>query len=277
MLGAGRATVIALVRLVQTLRRQARRRPRLTFEIGLALCTLVLLAAVYALRIVPLAEAPKPPPPGIELAWAGSGLTGYSVTGYLLAPRCPGRATLILEAYPNRRLSAAEEATASRPGLLGFAVRGDPELRPRDISIWAIGEGSELLSTLLGEGSAPVPSPLRPHGGTRFEALESPRSWVAESFGWDPRKAPRLVARIEADWVTERTEGASCWLEVPGVLGGEAETEANEAIGHREWTRSFRGMPVQSAAMFVNDFGQTPLRVEPEASAPPPGQLDPPS
>ena len=81
---------------------------------------------------------------------------------------------------------------------------------------------------------------------------------------------------METDWVSARTSG-SCWLAVPGQLDDalEAIPLANAALGHEEWSRSYLGQPLYSAATYVNKDGDGGLLVNPSASIPSPSTIEP--
>ncbi|HXV05605.1 MAG TPA: hypothetical protein VFP23_06845 [Solirubrobacterales bacterium] len=270
-----KSLIDGLFAVLHRLIRWARSRRELAFEIALVASATLLLLAVYVLRVLPLSEAASAPPSGISISWAGQQLRGFTETAYISAKHCPGRATVLLDLYSTwTGRPPAGYVPSELPGRVAFAVSGDPDLRPTDVSVWTVGNGSEMLRDLLNERSDDALPPSLPLRVVRSNPTVG-LAYFAVSFHWNPIRTPNILVKINAGWVSERTGSASCWLPVPGLLGGDSSTAANDLIGHPEWNKNDLGLPLYNGGVLVNSWQPNPFHVEPSQSVPAPDQIDP--
>ncbi len=238
--------------------------------------SLTVLVIVYSQRILPLSAPPTPPPHGLELAWAGQGLRGYSETVYLTARDCNEPVRVILDLYKAHTMPLSPLRRASAPRPVAFAITGDEHIS-RNIRValrtstrWGV--AGDLLKHI------PLPYSDDIRAEERFSSQAPDRRLsLAFSFPWDPVTQPHLTVEFSTNWLSKRTSDGSCWLNAPSLLGpGQANWAANAILHRPEWAQNRRGQPLGYASTIVNLAEEEgPLRINAAASIPTPLKRDP--
>jgi len=244
------------------------------FDAVVLALSLTVLVIVCSQRILPLSATPTPPPHGLELAWAGQGLRGYSETVYLTASDCNEPARVILDLYKvhTMPLSPLRRASAQRP--VAFAITGDEHISPSDVSIRSSTRPG-VAGALLKHIPLPSTDDVRAEE-QRDSQAPNRRLSLAFIFPWDSVTQPYLTVEFNTNWLSKRASDDSCWLNAPSLLGaGQANWAANAILHRPEWAQNGRGQPLDYASTIVNFAEEGTLRVNTAASIPTPLKRDP--
>jgi hypothetical protein len=242
--------------------RRARNR-RLWFYAGTSVLLIIIFVGINKIYIQPLSAPADPPPPGLHLSWAGQPIRGYVETVTTQITSCDKPAALSVELYP----AIGRPRKAPTSGRIAFAISGSWVTRMHQPHI--------SLSRHLESPFVPLHAPVQL--SINRVADTGRVAWVAFSFSFDPRKTRDIKVSFEADWLSPREDGNSCWLDLPSLMGGsESFRAANEVIGHSEWALSQRGAPLYSAGNYLHDT-RSALSIDAPDSIPTPSSLDEPS
>lgn len=210
--------------------------------------------AIYFARIDPLSAPPAPPPSGLAIAWAGLPLRGYAESVYVTATSCSAPVSVHFDLFP----PSAASVSLRPPGRVAFAFAGDLARAP-------------LSSPRIYVEHAERPRVYRAVNASNWQG----RGYV---FSFVPSETPDISVDFSAHWTTPRTVG-TCWLDIPAQISvNGAGLMANELLGHgSDWAREARGFPVYHADVYLQGNGaSSQLPIEPIASLPAPGRIDPP-
>lgn len=257
-------------------RRSAKRRFR--FEVAVLVVSALAMAAVYLGKVLPLSASPDPPPDGVAVAWAGQQLQGYTQTTYLDAKSCDGPVDVVLDLYRTRRAPEPRYAQDLRPGKIALTIADDSGLEPDDVRIWTGSYAQMAGNRRSVRHRSTFPAPRRVTALIGRRDSESEQRLLTFLFDWNPVSDPAVNVKFQADWLSSRVPGQSCWLALPGQLseGAEAMVAANSALGHLGWTRGDRGLPLFNAANVVNlEAFDAEVEVDASASIPAPTGIAP--
>lgn len=243
------------------------------FDAVVLALSLTVLVTVYFLRMLPLSASPAPPPDGLELAWAGQGLRGYSETVYLTASNCNEPVRVILDLYKADTMPPSPLRRASALSPVAFAITGDEHSFPSEVFI-RTSTRPGVAGALLKHKPLPYKNVFRAKEQTYPQ--EQNRRLSLATFPWDPVAEPYLTVEFKTNWLSKRTSDDSCWLNAPSLLGpGQAQWAANNSLHRPEWAQDGRGQPLGYAGTFVNYEEEGPLRSNATASIPMPLKRDP--
>jgi hypothetical protein len=256
---------------------RARRRGWLGLEIALLIASGLSALAVYWVKVMPLSSSPTSPPPGVAIAWAGAQLRGYTEANYIKADRCDEPVRVVIDLYRTGAAPESEYPQTFMSGRVAFAITGSTDIDPRKTRIWESQPTQGVGYELLFGPQKRLPTPQSFRAKIRSNAATGERESLTFIFPWNPAAKPDIDIAFEADWLSPRTPGISCWLTVPSQLGEGAKAVplANEAIGHSEWSRGPKGLPLFNAVNYVNNDGDGRLIVNSGISVPTPSGIEP--
>jgi hypothetical protein len=263
------------LQLWNDLRKDKPRRRKLIFDGVVAVLAGLALAWVYTERLSPLSDSPQTQPSAMSIAWAGQQLRGYTEWADISAPSCTRPAKVVLTLNP------APASPHSSTGRVALVVAGDQKLSSTGVRILEVPNTyPSLTERLMHERTVTGTTPLSLTRTAYFSGKQGhgPLSMRAFVGDWIPISRPIVYVVLEdANWLSERTSEASCWLRIPELVGsGPASYRANAEIGHPEWDTKERGEPLREGVVRLNYFGgSSSLRVVPTNSIPAPASLEP--
>jgi len=250
------------------------RRRKLAFDAAVLVISGIAVVLISALRIFPLSAPPVTAPNGLELAWAGQQLRGYSETVYITASSCSAPAQVILDLYTKNTPGSVRRT--KNPGKVAFAITGGGLIPSHRATAWGSPHFDVASALLYKTRSGLVRQAKLKLKKIQHVGADRQRLSQVFTFHWNSITYPHLTVTFDANWLSKRTTDDSCWLNAPGLVNGlDASSVANRAIGRPKWSRSSRGQPIQGASNIVNVAESGHFQVNPAASIPTPIQRSP--